>query len=329
MNAIDDLPVIETRQLRRTYAPRRKLFSAAGGPVEALRGIDLEVRKGELFGLLGPNGSGKTTLIKILATLLLPTSGTAVVLGQDVSADPTRIRSRIGLVLGGERGLYNRVSAWENLRYFAELYDIPRHQVRARIETVLREFGLGDVASRPVEEFSRGMKQRLHLARGLLHEPELLFLDEPTIGLDPQVARELREKIRELAGTGVTILLTTHYMFEAEDLCSRVGILSGGRLLVSDTVPMLRRLIGGESTVECDGYGFDSNELEAVRRILGVRRVSTDSVGPRQRLTLRVDGSVFDERGVRAILRSHPELEVRERRTTLEDVYLDVVEGGQ
>ncbi|EQD36352.1 daunorubicin resistance ABC transporter ATPase subunit [mine drainage metagenome] len=244
--------VIETRGIRRVFESRKGFLFTEKTRTEALRGVDLRVDQGEIFGLLGPNGAGKTTLTKILSTLLLPTSGDARVLGIEVARDPQAVRPRIGLVLGGERGLYNRISARENLRYFADLFGLlPSHRDR-RIQEVLDRVGLSEAADRRVEEYSRGMKQKLHLARGILHRPELLFLDEPTIGLDPKSARETRKLIRSLVSDGVTIFLTTHYMFEAEELCQRLAILSKGQIVARDTVAGLRRLVGGDTTVEVE-----------------------------------------------------------------------------
>ncbi len=293
---------------------------------EALRGVDLTVERGEIFGLLGPNGAGKTTLTKILSTLLIPTSGEAKVLGLDVVRQAAELRPRIGLVLGGERGLYYRVSARENLRYFADLFGVPLDQRAARIDEVLERVGLSAAADRRVEEFSRGMKQKLHLARGILHRPELLFLDEPTIGLDPKSARETRKLIRALIEDGVTIFLTTHYMFEAEELCHRLAVLSKGQIVARDTVAGLRRLVGGDRTIEVEAYGFEDEEIETVRRLPGVSRVVSEEFGPRLRLTLRIATSETTPDDVRAALASHAELTVRERPTQLEDVYLDLVE---
>ncbi len=321
-----DGPAIRVRDVKRTYESRKGFFFQEKVRTEALRGVDLEVARGELFGLLGPNGAGKTTLVKVLSTLLLPTSGSVEVLGIDVAKDPRRVRPRIGLVLGGERGLYNRISARENLRYFSDLYGVPPSQQGRRIDEVLATVGLTEAADRRVEEFSRGMKQKLHLARGILHEPELLFLDEPTIGLDPKSAREMRKLIRSLVAKGVTVLLTSHYMFEAEELCHRVAVLSRGRIVARDTVQGLRRLVGGDRTMEVEGYGFDDAELRALKALPGVSRVVTEEFGPRQRLTLRIRSMDLTTGEVAGLLRAHRGLEVKERRTTLEDVYLDLVE---
>jgi ABC-2 type transport system ATP-binding protein len=319
-------PVIQTHDLWRVFTARKGFLFNEVVRTEALRGVDLEVNPGEIFGLLGPNGAGKTTLTKILSTLLLPTSGTATVLGHDVTREALALRPRIGLVLGGERGLYNRISGRENLRYFADLYGVPLAERDRRIQEVLEHIGLADSADRRVEEYSRGMKQKLHLARGILHRPEVLFLDEPTIGLDPKSARETRKLIRGLVAGGVTIFLTTHYMFEAEELCQRIAVLSRGRIVARDTVAGLRQLVGGDRTIELEAYGFDDNEITTIKGLPGVSRVVAEEFGPRLRLTLRVRTRELKPQDLSERLTGHPELTVRERRTSLEDIYLDLVE---
>jgi ABC-2 type transport system ATP-binding protein len=319
-------PAILTHDVRRVFEARKGFLFKEMVRTEALRGVDLEVARGEIFGLLGPNGAGKTTFTKILSTLLLPTSGTAHVLGLDVVQEAHRIRPRIGLVLGGERGLYNRVSARENLRYFADLFGVPPETRDRRIDEVLARVDLAEAADRRVEEFSRGMKQKLHLARGILHEPELLFLDEPTIGLDPKSARETRKLIRGLVADGVTIFLTTHYMFEAEELCQRIAVLTKGRIVARDTIQGLRRLVGGDRTIEVEAYGFDDAEVDRMKHLPGVTIASAEEFGPRLRYTLRVRTSELTHDDLRAALQGHSELTVRERRTGLEDIYLELVE---
>ena len=323
---MSDPPAIFARDVRRVFEARKGFLFNEVVRTEALKGVDLEVDRGEIFGLLGPNGAGKTTLTKILSTLLLPSSGTARVLGLDVTKEALRLRPRIGLVLGGERGLYNRVSARENLRYFADLYGVPIARRSHRIQEVLEWVGLNDAADRRVEEYSRGMKQKLHLARGILHEPEMLFLDEPTIGLDPKSARETRKLVRGLVAQGVTIFLTTHYMFEAEELCHRIAVLSKGQIVARDTIAGLRRLVGGDRTIEVEGYGFEDAERERLRHLPGVSRIFSEEYGPRLRYTLRVRTDELGQAEVERALPGHPELTVRERRTALEDIYLDLVE---
>jgi ABC-2 type transport system ATP-binding protein len=323
---MSERPVIETRGITRVFESRKGFLFNEITRTEALRGVDLSVRAGEIYGLLGPNGAGKTTLVKILSTLLLPTSGSARVLGLDVTREAATLRPRIGLVLGGERGVYTRISARENLRYFADLYGIPIHERDARIQEVIERVGLADAADRRVEEFSRGMKQKLHLGRGILHRPELLFLDEPTIGLDPKSARETRKLVRSLISEGVTIFLTTHYMFEAEELCQRIAVLSKGRIVGNDTVAGLRRLVGGDRTFEVEAYGFEDSEIAALRALPGISKIATEEFGPRTRLTMRVRTLETSLADVQASLGAHPELGLHERRTSLEDVYLDLVE---
>ena len=317
---------IETHGITREFSSRKGFLFREVTRTEALRGIDLTVERGAIFGLLGPNGAGKTTFTKILSTLLLPTQGQAFVLGHDVVKEADWLRPRMGLVLGGERGLYNRVNARENLRYFADLYGIPLAERERRINEVLARVELEWAADRRVEEYSRGMKQKLHIARGILHRPQILFLDEPTIGLDPKSAREMRKLIRSLVADGVTIFLTTHYMFEAEELCPRLAVLSKGRIVAQDTVANLRQLVGGDRTLEAEDYGFDDREVESLRKLPGVSKILSEEFGPVSRLTLRLRTGEVTPDQVRAMLPSHPELSVRERRTSLEDVYLDLVE---
>jgi ABC-2 type transport system ATP-binding protein len=322
----DPSPAIRTEGLRRVFESRKGFLYNEIVRTEALQGVDLEVRRGEIFGLLGPNGAGKTTLTKILSTLLLPTAGTATVLGWDVAKDALALRPRLGLVLGGERGLYSRISGRENLRYFADLYGLPLAHRDRRIQEVLDRVGLTESSDRRVEEYSRGMKQKLHLARGILHEPEILFLDEPTIGLDPKSARETRKLVRGLVADGVTVFLTTHYMFEAEELCQRIAVLSKGRVVANDTVAGLRRLVGGDRTFEVESYGFEDLELSALRALPGVSKIASEEFGPRLRLTLRVRTLELTHEHVIRSLPAHRDLSVRERRTSLEDIYLDLVE---
>ncbi|MGP8078070.1 MAG: ABC transporter ATP-binding protein [Thermoplasmata archaeon] len=319
-------PAIEVAGIRRVFDSRKGFLFREVTHTEALRGVDLVVERGSIFGLLGPNGAGKTTLVKILSTLLLPTEGRAQVLGHDVRTETAWLRPRIGLVLGGERGLYNRISGRENLRYFADLFGVPVAERERRIAEVLERVDLVWAADRRVEEYSRGMKQKLHIARGILHRPEILFLDEPTIGLDPKSARETRKLVRSLVSDGVSIFLTTHYMFEAEELCPQIAVLSKGRIVARDTVDGLRRLVGGDRTLEAEAYGFEDRELDALRRLPGVSKVASEEFGPVMRLTMRVRTHETTPDDVSRVLPGHPELSVRERRTSLEDVYLDLVE---
>src|SRR3954451_23534445 len=229
------MPVVEANDLRRVYKTHTGTIRRRVKEIEAVKGVSFEIEKGELFGLLGPNGAGKTTTIKMLITLLIPTSGSAKVLGLDVVKDPREVRKRIGYVFGGERGLYERLSGLDNLRYFAELYAVPPREQKPRIAELLDLVGLTGREKERVEGYSRGMRQRLHIARGLLHDPPVVFLDEPTIGVDPVGARDLRKMISGLVQSGKTVLLTTHYMFEADTLCDRIAVIAKGQVVGAGT----------------------------------------------------------------------------------------------
>src|SRR3954465_3164975 len=193
------MAAIEARELRRTYKTSTGVFRRRSLEVEAVRGVSFSVEEGELFGLLGPNGAGKTTTIKMLITLLLPTSGSARVLGHDVVTEAREVRRKIGYVFGGDRGLYERLSALDNLRYFAELYGVSGQEQKRRIGEVLEIVGLAGREKERGEGYSRGMRQRPHIARGILHDPPVVFLDEPTIGVDPVGSRDPRQMISGLA----------------------------------------------------------------------------------------------------------------------------------
>lgn len=232
--------VIQVKGLSRTYRSVKGVFKKKKESIQALKNISFSVERGEIFGILGPNGAGKTTLIKILTTLLAPGSGTAEVLGFNSFGDEKSIRHRINFLFGGERSLYWRLSAKDNLKYFADLYLIPRSGQPDLIKDLLRMTGLTESADAKVETFSKGMKQRLQIARSLLNDPEILFLDEPTIGLDPHGAADLRKIIKSVSAKGTTVILTTHYMAEAEELCSRIAIIDKGELIALDNIQGLR-----------------------------------------------------------------------------------------
>src|SRR5213596_3996257 len=259
------MAVVEALDLHRTYKTHPCTIRRRVKEVEAVRGISFAIDEGELFGLLGPNGAGKTTTIKMLITLLIPTAGSARVLGLDVVKDAREVRKRIGYVFGGERGVYERLSGYDNLRYFAELYGVPAKLQKRRIEELLELVGLKGREHERAEGYSRGMKQRLHVARGLLHDPEVLFLDEPTIGLDPVGAREIRATIASLTEAGKTVLLTTHYMFEADALCDRIAVISQGSIVAEGTPLDLKRGVAQGSVVEVEVYGVAGEAVERVR----------------------------------------------------------------
>jgi len=292
---------VRVRDLRRSY----------GTGVEALRGIDLTVAPGEVHGLLGPNGAGKTTLCRILATLLLPTSGEATVFGYDVVHGFADVRRRVGIVLGGERGLYPKLTASQNLRFWAALYGVARRGRRPLAEQLLSRVGLSEWGDEPVETYSRGMRQRLHLARGLVGAPSLLLLDEPTSGMDPLAAARFRALVAELRDEGRTILITTHNLAEAQDLCDRVTLIDRGAVVAAGRPVELTSFVGDGRRIEAEGV--PEPLLGQVREMAGVGpvvqlaagRVRIDARGEAVGPVLRclVDG------GVVALATSAPDLE--------------------
>jgi len=311
--------------LRRTYQTTKGILRKKREVVEAVKGISFDVKFSELFGLVGPNGAGKTTTIKMLTTLLTPTSGTAKVLGFDIERDVVEIRRRIGIIFGGERGLYYRVSGRENLRYFADLYGVPLSKREKRINELLGMVGLSDRADSKVEGYSRGMKQRLHIAKGLINDPQLIFMDEPTIGLDPQAARETRAMIKQLVQGGKTILLTTHYMFEADELCNRIGVIGNGKIVALDTPAGLKRFVKDITVIEVEAIGVVDDDIVALRQQSEVRAVSGNLDGERQTLRIQTPrGSEFIPE-VTKILNRAKIFDVRIKEPTLEDAYLRLV----
>jgi ABC-2 type transport system ATP-binding protein len=319
------MAVIEAIELRRTYRTTTGVLRRKPLAVEAVRGVSFAVEEGELFGLLGPNGAGKTTTIKMLITLLLPTSGHARVLGHDVVEDAREVRRRIGYVFGGDRGLYERLSAYDNLRYFAELYGVSGHRQRERIDEVLDLVGLRGREKERVEGYSRGMRQRLHIARGILHDPEVVFLDEPTIGVDPVGARDLRQTIADLVASGKTVLLTTHYMFEADALCDRLAIISRGEIVGEGTPDELKaRVVEGRVT-EIEVFGVDPATVERVRALESVTAVAVEDREQKQLLVVQGTGERELTAPILAVLEGTEVGRVSSREPSLEDAYVALV----
>jgi ABC-2 type transport system ATP-binding protein len=263
---------IEVSQLTKIYR-----VGKGRPPLSAVDGIDFAVREGEVFGFLGPNGAGKTTTIRMLTGLTRPTSGQARVLGFDLARDVTRIKKRVGVVPEASN-LYDELPAFDNLVFAMQLYGVPRAERRDRAEELLQRFRLGEKRDTPFARLSRGMKRALTIAAALAHRPPLLFLDEPTTGLDVMSARNLRRRIARLREEGVTVFLTTHYLEEAERLCDRVAVIVKGRIVALDTVDALKARGKGRTLVEVtlgDGDGsvetlrFEGDDVDtAVRTML-------------------------------------------------------------
>lgn len=303
---------IEVTDLTREFTPRKS------AQVRALDKISLAIAPGEVHGLLGPNGAGKTTLVRILATILLPTAGRAAIHGHDVVTDARAVRPLIGAVFGGDRGLYTRLTARQNLEYWAGLYRVPSRSVADRVDRLLAQVGLADRADQRVETYSRGMRQRVHLARGLVADALVLFLDEPTSGMDPVAARRFRELIATVRGEGRTIVLATHDMGEAEALCDRVTLIDHGRIIATAAPGSLGDALS--STRRIDAAGVSPGLLPVLRATRSVVGVTGD--GELIRITVRTEPALLEvlrilvDAGITAITTSRP---------SLEEAYLELV----
>jgi ABC-2 type transport system ATP-binding protein len=254
------------------------MFAAASKEVTALAGIDLEIRKGELFGLLGPNGAGKTTLIKILTTLLTPSFGRAFVEGFDVVRDTQSVRERINMVSGGETSGYGLLTVRENLWMFSQFYGIPSKIANARMEELLKILELDKKGNAKVSGLSTGERQRMNFIRGFMTEPTVLFLDEPTLGLDVHAARIVRDFTQRWMRDrpGHTVLLTTHYMAEADALCDRIAIIDHGKVMACDTPANLKKLLQKQPVFEIAANGLDAEKIEKLRSVAGVVRITEE-----------------------------------------------------
>ncbi len=289
--------------------------------IVAVNGLTFSVAEGEVFGFLGPNGAGKTTTVRILTALIAPSAGTATVNGHRLGADNTAIRSSVG-ILTESPGLYENLTARRNLRFFAQLYGVANPE--ERVEKYLRQFGLLARADDHAGTFSKGMKQKLALARAMLHEPPILFLDEPTAGLDPAATKMVREAIETLSGAGRTIFLCTHNLNEAERLCDRIGVLNQGKLIALDTPEALRRQLFGQSTlVRLENPA--PKLIAQVEALPFVRQVTI--TGDTLDIAL-TDGTSHTPDLVAALVGFGARIQqVGEHEHSLEEVYLSLVEG--
>ncbi|MFQ6128271.1 MAG: ATP-binding cassette domain-containing protein [Thermoplasmata archaeon] len=328
---------VETKDLTRIFRVkkrRRKRRSGSKGmerDVTALKDVTVLIEEGELFGLLGPNGAGKTTLIKILCTLLLPTSGKAYVAGHDVEKDPYPIRRLINMVSGGEISGYGLLTTRENLWMFSQFYGIPSKVAKKRIDEMLEIFGIWDKRNAKVRTLSTGERQKANVIRGFMTDPSIIFLDEPTLGLDVSASRIIRRYINDWVRktSGRTVLLTTHYMMEADELCDRLAIIDEGRIVACDTPRNLKRLISKSSS-----FTFEADYLrepELLKGIDGVKNFSYKHDGQMNRTSLTFiiedESSVADI--VSEIVSQGSKIHALEKREpTLEDVFVSLVGKG-
>ena len=252
-------------------------LSKSFGDVRAVRGVNFDICRGEIFSLLGPNGAGKTTTISMLSCLIEPTGGDAWVDGHSIRSEPQAVKEVIGVV-PQEIALYQSLSARENLLFWGRMYGMGGKALQARIAEVLEIVGLADRAGDRIETFSGGMKRRINIAVGLLHRPKLVFMDEPTVGIDPQSRRNILDTVKELNAEGMTVLYTTHYMEEAQELSDRIGIIDHGELIALGTQIELAELVGQDEVLELQVGATDASEalLQALGQARGVREVSAN-----------------------------------------------------
>ena len=317
---------IETRTLRRVFKG-----IPGSGDVVALDGVDLAIEDGEIFGLLGPNGAGKTTMIKILATLLLPTSGEAYVKGLEVSKNASKVRKVINLVSGGETPGYGILSVKENLWFFSQLYGLSRQAANDRIKGLVTQLGLDNYIDTRMSKLSTGFKQRLNLARGFINNPAVVFLDEPTLGLDVLSAKQLRTMIKSWMTDGTkTVLLTTHYMAEADEMCNRVGIIDQGRILACDTPQRLKAKIASRPSwkIEVTPNIQELDTLKTVPGVIGISEVSNIETGTSTLKLVLEDESVMSDLLSTISKNGSRVLNMGKSEPTLEDVYINLVGKG-
>ena len=318
---------VKTEELTRIFRLRKREAREGRREILALDRVSLEILPGELFGLLGPNGAGKTTLIKILATLLAPTSGRAFVAGVDVVENAVEVRRHINMVTGGETSGYGLLTVEENLWMFAQFYGIPSREARRRIRELLSLVGMADRAKTKVYHLSSGMRQKMNIVRGFLTEPEILFLDEPTLGLDVQTARTIRDFIRQWLWDhpNRTILLTTHYMHEAEELCDRVAIIDRGKILACAPPAELKKSLKQEAVFRLYLAGL-SDGKNLVEGMPGIRALAQRVEDGRLALDLIL---AEEEALVRVLSKLQAAggklVELRKEEPTLEDVFLALV----
>lgn len=318
---------IETHNLGRVYKIR-DAKKKEHKELIALREVNLQIEPGELFGLLGPNGAGKTTLIKILTTLLAPTSGWARVAEFDVMQQQAQVRPLINMVSGGESSGYGLLTVRENLWMFAQFYGIPSAQANRRIKELLDIVKMSDRLNTKSSDLSTGLRQKMNIVRGFMTDPQVIFLDEPTLGLDVGAARDVRAFIRQwiTEHRERTVLLTTHYMVEADELCDRVAIINQGRVLACDTPANLKQRLQREAIFRIETNRLNGANLAPLRALPGVRRVTRNSGEARDTLEFVLE----DEQVLSAVINTMESQQMRlyhldKREPTLEDVFIDLV----
>ncbi len=331
---------VETRDITRVFAGKRHLLrrkrpredgEESEGPVTALDGVTLQINEGELFGLLGPNGAGKTTLIKILCTLLLPTSGQAYVAGYDVAKDVFPIRQRISMVSGGETTGYGLLTTRENIWMFSQFYGVPSKVANDRIDELMDVFDLRDRRDSKVRTLSTGQRQKMNMIRGFVTDPDILFLDEPTVGLDVNAARTIRDYVLKWLQEqkDKTVLLTTHYMAEADEMCDRIAIIDEGRVLACDAPENLKKMVRLDTTFRLEVDPL--KDTTVFGKIEGVKNFSVkqDSSENITYLTFILDGEAPVADILSSIMAQGSRVHsLQKSEPSLEDVFVSMVGKG-
>lgn len=319
---------IETENLGRTYRLRENKKKNQPKELIALADVNLQVKRSELFGLLGPNGAGKTTLIKILTTLLAPSTGWAKVSGYDVLKETVRVRPLINMVSGGESSGYGLLTVRENLWMFSQFYGIPSPEAKKYIDELLAAFGLADRAGTKSSDLSTGLRQKMNIIRGFMTGPEVLFLDEPTLGLDVGASRDVRRFVRSWVNDHPqrTILLTTHTMVEADELCDRVAIINRGRVLACDKPAALKHELQHDAIFNLDVSAMNGLETSALSQLPGVRNVMHTALDGQSKLEFILEEEAALSSVVNALtLHDVRILNLSKREPTLEDVFVTLV----
>lgn len=269
---------VEVIDLKKYFTSRKKKFlrTVEKKEFKAVDGVSFDIYKGEIFGLLGPNGAGKTTTIKMITGLLRPTGGSVKVNSLDVDKKPLEALKNLGTVLAGDRSIYWKLTARENLEYFASLYGCGRKEGKSRAAAILNRLGLAEKADELVEKYSTGMKQKVALGKALIPNAPVVLLDEPTLGLDPQSALNLREIILDIKNEGRTVLLTTHYMEEADFLCDRIAIIDGGKIIALDTPENLKKSINEVKSIKLELSKADEKLIKDIRSLEKIENVVSD-----------------------------------------------------
>ncbi|MGG7165091.1 ABC transporter ATP-binding protein [Clostridium ihumii] len=320
--------IVEVKDVKKTFVIKKKKFFRVVEKTEfkAVKGVSFDINKGEIFGLLGPNGAGKTTVIKMIMGLLKPTDGIVLVNGVDTDKEQIKALSQIGSVLAGDRSVYWKLTARENLEYFGNLYGLSTKEAKIRTEEILTKLGIIDKADVTVEKFSTGMKQKVALGKALIPNAPVVLLDEPTLGLDPQSALNLREIIMNLKEEGKTILLTTHYMEEADYLCDRIAIIDNGKVIALDTSEKLKEEVSKVKIIKLEVDKININTVENLKKIAYVENVLEnylEDTGNYEILIHHTDGNEIVQEIINIVTKENLSIKnMNVLKPSLEDVFI-------